>query len=206
MDLGVVTRAVQGGASVVDLRPLEEFVRQHLAGSIYVAFHQRTFSSVLRACADPGDLLLIAPSEAMAEAARRLVPTEDRYRIAECVTVGTDGLRAFACPTQALGLTTIDELARRLGNGVGGFRLLDVREPFEWRLGFIEGSTLLSLRDLRAAARGWDPSEDVVCVCEEGFRSASAASVLKRQGIPGVTSLAGGIALWHGAGRPLREP
>ncbi len=201
-----MTRAVQGGASVVDVRPLEEFVRQHLAGAIYVAFHRRTFPSVLRACADPGDLLLIAPSDAMAEAARRLVPTEDGYRMAECVTVVTDGLRGFACPTEALGLTTIDELATRLEDGARGFRLLDVREPFEWKLGFIEGSTLLSLRDLRAAARDWDPSEDVVCVCEEGFRSASAASMLKKQGIQGVTSLTGGIALWHGAGRPLREP
>lgn len=206
MDPGCGTRAVQGGASVVDVRPLEEFTRQHLAGAIYVPFNRRTLPSVLRACLDPGDLVLIAPSDAVAEAARRLVPTQEGYRVVECVTVATDGLRASACPTEPLGLTTVEELAGRLEAGARGFRLLDVREPFEWKLGIIEGSTLLSLRDVRAAAGGWDKAQEVVCVCEEGFRSASAASVLKKQGIRTVTSLTGGIALWHGAGRPLREP
>lgn len=206
MDPACVTRAVRSGASVVDVRPLDEFPRQHLAGAIYVAFNRRTLPSVLRACVNPGDLVLIASSDAVGEAARRLVSTEEGYRVVECVTVATDALRTFACATEPLGLTTVEELAGRLEAGAKGLRLVDVREPFEWTLGIIEGSTLLSLRDVRAAAGGWAGALEVVCVCEEGFRSATAASLFKKQGIRAVTSLAGGIGLWHGSGRPLREP
>lgn len=63
MDPEWVTEVIQGGASVVDVRPLEEFARGHLAGAIYVAFNRRTLPRVLRACVDPGDLILIASSE-----------------------------------------------------------------------------------------------------------------------------------------------
>lgn len=206
MDTGCVSKAVQGGVSVVDVRPLEEFTQRHLAGAIYVAFNRRTLPRVLRACVDPGDLILIASSDDVGEAARRLVPTEEGYRPVQCVTVGRDGRGALAGPTEWLELTTGNELAGRLEASDRGFRLLDVREPFEWRLGVIEGSTLLSLRDVRAAALGWDSAQEVVCVCEEGFRSASAASVLKKQGIRTAKSLTGGIAEWFRAGRLLHEP
>lgn len=134
------------------------------------------------------------------------MPAEEGYRTVRRVTIESDGIGAPAAFSESLGLTTGDELAARLEAGDRSFRLLDVREPFEWRLGFIEGSTLLSLREVRAAAAGWDPAQEVVCVCEEGLRSASVASLLKKQGIRAARSLTGGIAEWLRAGRRLREP
>jgi rhodanese-related sulfurtransferase len=94
---------------------------------------------------------------------------------------------------------------RQLSSEPGGVVLVDVREPYEQRLGHAPelGAGLrreaVALSGLPNAIGGWLslPAETtVVFFCRSGNRSAQAARALRRLGHERAWSLAGGLALW----------
>ena len=86
-----------------------------------------------------------------------------------------------------------------------GWVVLDVREPFEWADGHIEGAILIPLGDLPARVRELDPQAHTLVVCHVGARSASATAWLRNQGHD-VANLAGGMDAWERAQRPVVVP
>lgn len=77
-----------------------------------------------------------------------------------------------------------------------GALFLDVREPFEWDICRIGGSTLLPLGLLPARADSLPRDRTLVVLCHHGVRSARAAAFLRAAGFPRVYNLAGGIDRW----------
>ena len=90
---------------------------------------------------------------------------------------------------------TPQELAIRLRRG-DDFDLIDVRDPYEWEAGHIDGARLLPLATLDTAIVTLDASREIVVMCRSGGRSASAARRLSAAGLTRVSSLAGGILRW----------
>lgn len=74
--------------------------------------------------------------------------------------------------------------------------ILDVREPFEYEIGHIEGSKLIPLGELSARVHELDSAEEMVLLCRTGARSAQALGFLKSVGFRKVRSLRGGINAW----------
>lgn len=189
---------------VLDIRPVDEFTRGHPAGALFVEFDRRIFLPLVRLFVPPGaPLTLVAPDPGTAAAARPLL--EEAGHPVRAVLVGGDGLAAAGHRLEALPTVTVDGLADRLAAPARDFRLLDVRQRFEWALGRIEGAELVPLKTLAQAAAGWPAAGEVLCVCEQGVRSATAVSVLRRRGFTRVGNVAGGVAAWAAAGRPLEE-
>ena len=79
--------------------------------------------------------------------------------------------------------------------------MLDVREDDEWDAGHVEGSVHIPLMQL-GERFGELPATQTLVVCRSGNRSAHATAYLVDQGFDAV-NLAGGLAAWHRAGRPL---
>ena len=90
---------------------------------------------------------------------------------------------------------TPQELATRLRHG-DDFDLIDVREPYEWEAGHIDGAQLLPLATLDTMIPTLDASREIVVMCRSGVRSASAARRLSAAGLERVSSLAGGLLRW----------
>jgi sulfur-carrier protein adenylyltransferase/sulfurtransferase len=94
--------------------------------------------------------------------------------------------------------TTVEELKRRVDEKDDVF-ILDVREPNEYQICRIPGSTLIPLGELTArvaevqAAAG---SRDIVVHCKMGGRSAKAVRLLRERGVNNAQNLAGGILAW----------
>ena len=82
--------------------------------------------------------------------------------------------------------------------------LVDVRSrtEFEGELGHLEGSKLLPLEELRARVDELGSSRPIVLICQTGKRSAMAATILRKAGLPRVANLAGGLARWRKLGLP----
>lgn len=198
---------VAGGAVIVDVRPVDEFVKEHFAGSIFISPNRRRLPSVLRACVTPpSPIVLVAGDESVAEAAQKLVAETGEYRVAGTVSVEMGWASSLRYPTESLAVMSVGELVGRIAAPARDFRLVDVREPFEWKLGYIDGSALVSLKEVKASSEHWDRKEEIVCICEEGLRSTSAASLLKRHGFRAATTVKSGIAEWFSSKLPLREP
>jgi molybdopterin/thiamine biosynthesis adenylyltransferase/rhodanese-related sulfurtransferase/molybdopterin converting factor small subunit len=94
--------------------------------------------------------------------------------------------------------TSVEELKSRLDAGAPVY-VLDVREPQEFQICRIPGSTLIPLGQLPARVaevRSAAGDRDIVVHCKSGVRSAKAARFLRDQGIDRVSNLRGGILAW----------
>jgi adenylyltransferase/sulfurtransferase len=78
----------------------------------------------------------------------------------------------------------------------GDVQLIDVREPYEWRIGRIDGAELMPLGGIYAWAATLDPQREIVLYCHHGQRSRAAADFLCAQGFTRVSNLTGGIERW----------
>ena len=84
------------------------------------------------------------------------------------------------------------ELKERLDAGDSPV-LLDVREPWEYELARIEGSTLVPLSQIEERFGELDPNAETVVICHHGARSAHVTQALNRSGFHFVSNLEGGI-------------
>jgi hydroxyacylglutathione hydrolase len=194
---------VQNGHLVIDLRDQIAFGGAHIPGAFGLGAGPNL--SVWAAWVVPCDrpLLLVGsePSEA-AEAVRALV------------RVGLDDVRgsleggmgawiAAGYAVSALRQQSPGELLAELSRD-RRLQIIDVRSDDEWRSGHIQGATHLMGGDVpeRAAelARAGAP---LALVCQTGYRSTVAASVLARAGLADVRSVAGGMNAWQHAGLPV---
>jgi adenylyltransferase/sulfurtransferase len=87
------------------------------------------------------------------------------------------------------------ELKERLDRGEP-LVIVDVREPQEYQINRIEGSTLIPLGELPQRYEELDPNAAIVMQCRSGARSAKATGFLRSIGFKNVRNLAGGILGW----------
>ncbi|MBI5836890.1 MAG: molybdopterin-synthase adenylyltransferase MoeB [Candidatus Eisenbacteria bacterium] len=74
--------------------------------------------------------------------------------------------------------------------------LLDVREPFEHRIGTLPGALCIPLQQLPSRLSEIDRARTVVVYCHHGLRSAAAVRFLRDAGFPSALNLSGGIDVW----------
>jgi rhodanese-related sulfurtransferase len=93
--------------------------------------------------------------------------------------------------------TDCRELKARLDGGED-LLLLDCREPDEYQLVRIAGSTLIPMSELLARASELEPHRErpLVVHCHHGGRSLQVAGWLRQQGFARAQSLSGGIDRW----------
>jgi rhodanese-related sulfurtransferase len=84
------------------------------------------------------------------------------------------------------------------------WQILDVREPYEWRAGHIEGAVHVPLGEVMAGREQGiiDPARRVIVVCKTGNRSELATLMLQARGYE-AQNLEGGTESWVAAGLPI---
>jgi molybdopterin/thiamine biosynthesis adenylyltransferase/rhodanese-related sulfurtransferase/molybdopterin converting factor small subunit len=90
---------------------------------------------------------------------------------------------------------TAQELKAQIDKGSGVF-ILDVREPNEYQICRIPGSTLIPLGEVASRSAELDRDRDIVVHCKMGGRSAKAVALLQDRGFTRVKNLKGGILEW----------
>jgi rhodanese-related sulfurtransferase len=81
-------------------------------------------------------------------------------------------------------------------------QVIDVREPYEWEAGRIDGALHIELERLASSAAKIDTDRPVIFHCRLGARSAMAAQAFRGVGVDAY-SMAGGLERWANEGRPL---
>jgi len=81
-------------------------------------------------------------------------------------------------------------------------QVVDVREPYEWEAGRIDGALHIELNELGQHAAKIDTDRPVIFYCLAGARSAMAAQAFRGIGVDAY-SMAGGMERWHGERRPI---
>ena len=89
---------------------------------------------------------------------------------------------------------SVKELKQRMDAGEDVY-ILDVREPYEYRIAQI-GGILIPQTDVPNRLAEIDREREIIVQCRSGVRSQRIAEFLKQQGYPRVVNLAGGILAW----------
>ncbi len=77
-------------------------------------------------------------------------------------------------------------------------QLIDVREPDEYKGGFIPGAVNIPLSQLEQRLIDISKDRDVLLYCRSGMRSKNAARILQKHGYTRIAHLQGGISGWGG--------
>ena len=178
------------GAMVIDGRPSEIYSSGHLRGSVNVGLDGR-FAEYAGDVLRPGQQVVL-----ITEAGRE---EEARIRLAR---IGFDsvvgalediGVVLMLRPdlAESGARVTSDELAslRRL---VPELQIVDVRNPGEAEDGIVAGAVLMPLPNLLDRVDELDPARPTIVYCAGGYRSSTAASLLRARGFTSVADVFGG--------------
>ena len=90
---------------------------------------------------------------------------------------------------------SVQELKGKLDQGEP-IQLIDVREPMEHQIVYIEQAQLIPMNDLPQHIEQLDPNHEIILHCHHGIRSMQVAYYLYQNGFQNVKSLTGGIDQW----------
>jgi len=195
--------AVRRGEIIVDLRDPGAYGETHIPGAINVWIESPQFAERVAGMIPAGvPLLLLAQG-----------PSDLERAVTALARVGVDDVMGFlhwgmiewrseGCPVESVPQISVHELLEWLEQG-RDLAVIDVREPFEWLEGHIEGA--LHLPMLEAVARRAEVPADrpKAVLCAGGLRSSTTISALKRLGIQGWYNVTGGMGAWTKSGYPV---
>jgi len=107
------------------------------------------------------------------------------------------GIRGEEHTSEMSGIPEIEPReVKRLIDEKQPFVLIDVREPHEFQICRIPGSTLIPLGEIPKRMHELDSASEIVVHCRSGQRSARAVEFLMKAGFQKIHNLKGGILAW----------
>jgi hydroxyacylglutathione hydrolase len=128
--------------------------------------------------------------------------------------LGFDNMLGFLCPGisewQNMGkpishIGTLSAPALKSKLEKDELLLVDVREPSEWKEGYIEGAKRIFFGHLMEKADSLPRNKPVAVICSVGNRASIGASILKKEGFAEVYNVLGGMTAWTNLGYPTKK-
>jgi glyoxylase-like metal-dependent hydrolase (beta-lactamase superfamily II)/rhodanese-related sulfurtransferase len=183
LDADAVADAIGRGVVIVDARDGAAFAEAHVPGSLDVPLEDGfgTYVGWLVPFGTP--LVLVVEDDRAAREAVLQLARIGYDRVEGVLDGGIEAWRASGRPVAAFPTIDAAALAGEISDGTAG-ELLDVRQRAEWDDGHLEGSRHVFVGDLPSELGAFSREEVTTVICASGFRSAMAASLLDRAGVP----------------------
>ncbi len=183
------------GELILDIRPSAAFGNGHIPGALNIGLSGQ-FASWAGSLLDmTTPIVLVAEDlDGVDEAVMRLA----RVGIETVAGYLQGGMYAWdqaRFQVATVGQMPIDELDHQLAER-SGIQLIDVRRPAEFKGGHIEGAHSAELAHLAEHAGAFDRLRPVAVICQSGYRSSAASSVLAKCGFTQVFNIVGGMNAW----------
>ncbi|MBZ5701985.1 MAG: MBL fold metallo-hydrolase [Acidobacteriia bacterium] len=190
------------GRIVLDTRPAAKYLPAHIPGSVQIALGGQFASWAGALLGVDARLLLVAEDfAAVAETRTRLA----RVGIEKLEGYLEGGILAWqkaGRPLETIPEISVEELHQKMRGGED-LQVLDVRRQGEWDSGHIAGAVLQPLNNLEKNLGGLDRARPLAVQCQGGYRSAIAASLLRRAGFRNIVNIAGGFSAWSACKLPV---
>jgi len=197
----------QRGAGLLDTRSKEAYVQAHVPGSVHLEADSQLSNRI--GFVFPPDvpviLLLADPSEY-----EQVVYSLARVgydNVVGYLAEGLDVWEKMGLPLASGDIKDVEpvELHQILQNCTNGDcpKIVDVREPWEYKQGHVPGAMLIPLGQLSARVSELDPEKPIAVICASGNRSQSAAALLGQKGFKTVYNVSGGTGAWIYSGLEL---
>ncbi len=193
-DLGAL---LDGGAQLLDTRDPAEYEGAHLAGALNIGLGGSFATWGGSILAHDRPVVLIAEPGREVEAATRLGRI-GFDNVAGYLAGGMLELEDAPELVARIERITAGSLAEQLA-GQAAPLVVDVRAPGEWSAERIDGAINLPLSQLADRLDELPADRPILVYCTSGYRSAVAASLLRREGFTQVMDLVGGLDAWKSA-------
>jgi glyoxylase-like metal-dependent hydrolase (beta-lactamase superfamily II)/rhodanese-related sulfurtransferase len=198
LSLDDVIALVRDGAQLLDARDAPRFESAHLRGSINVGLGGSFASWCGTLLERDRPIVLVTEPGHEAEAATRL----GRIGFDNVAGYLDGGMQSLTrAPDELIAdinRVTAPSLAEELASGNPPL-VVDVRTPGEWEARRIDSSVNVPLSRLADQLATLPAGDPIVVHCTSGYRSAIAASVIRRAGLDSVSDLVGGLDAWEAA-------
>jgi hydroxyacylglutathione hydrolase len=185
------------GALILDLRSGEEFAEGHPYGALNLADGPKVGYWAGWVVPPDEPLILLAGDPAHVQEASTQLARVGLDRIEGIVDGGFSGWIGAGLPTSRIDQTSAAELHAAVAAGRDTVRIVDVRTAREWGDGHIDGSVNIPVGDIPVRAGELAGGPPVATICEGGYRSSLAASLLAHEGISPLTNVTGGMAAYR---------
>ncbi len=186
---------------------------QERGGDIFLMKIQKPVHAVMEAtgfCAQLGQYNILTDEEAITYLFHKTLDPaiciyECSVRVfAECQNLPKRTYPLEIPPYTDIALDTLSsitalELWHKIQRKDTGPKVVDVREPREFRQKHIPNSVLIPLSRILSNNINLDQSQEITLVCRSGRRSTRAAWILQQQGYQHVQILQGGLIAWESA-------
>ena len=184
------------GVTVLDVRSGKDFCNGHIPGAVNIGLSGQ-FASWAGSLLDLSEpLILVAEdTDGVDEAVMRLA----RVGIESVHGYLQGGMYAWDQAGYAVARIAqlpADELSAHLADGSIP-QLIDVRRSAEYKGAHVPQAQLSELGQLAKHLSGFDKHLPTAVICQSGYRSSSAASLLQRAGFDQVFNVVGGMNAWQ---------
>jgi hydroxyacylglutathione hydrolase len=184
------------GALILDLRDQAAFAESHPVGALNAAFGPKIGYWSAWLLEENTPIILLAAEQAQANEAATQLLRVGLDRIEGWIEGGFAAWHAAALPVASFDRVSASELRAELA-ARETLTLLDVRSVKEWAHDHIPGSVNIPLGELSGRLEELPRDARVATICEAGYRSSLAASLLAREGHSQVVNVAGGMAAYR---------
>ena len=191
------------GAVVVDLRPAAAFAAGHPYGAINLGFGPKVGYWAGWVIAPDSPVILLADEPGHAQDAAVQLLRVGLDRVDGSIAGGFDAWVGAGLPVASLEQISASDLSARLS--AHAVRVIDVRSPREFQAGHIEGSVNVPVGDVPARAHQLPMNGAIATICEGGYRSTLAASLLAREGGAHVMNVIGGMTAYRAEAKERSE-
>jgi glyoxylase-like metal-dependent hydrolase (beta-lactamase superfamily II)/rhodanese-related sulfurtransferase len=189
-----VPASLAAGSTMLDVRSVKDYGNSHWHTAVHISIDEGEFESWA------GALLPAAPVILHARDRQQALEAQRRLR-----RVGHDEVSGYvlSTPDEASALRQIDAID--LFGAQRPWQVVDVRTPSEFADGHLEGALAWPLAaDMqRRLPKGLDRTTPTALVCEGGYRSSAAASLLADLGLTEVANVRDGMPGWRRNHLPL---
>jgi glyoxylase-like metal-dependent hydrolase (beta-lactamase superfamily II)/rhodanese-related sulfurtransferase len=194
-----VNKLIQQGAMALDVRPAAAFGNGHTPGALNIGLGGQ-FASWAGTLIPMGTPIIIISEdvEQVDEAVMRLA----RVGLESVKGYLGDGMLAWdkaGFEVARIEQMPVDELKNQLDERAD-LQLIDVRRPGEYDNGHAPVAVNAQLARLEKCVDQLDPNRPTAVICQSGYRSSAAASILARHGFKRLYNVVGGTTAWVNAG------
>ena len=193
-----VAALLADGAVLIDLRNAEEFGAGHPAGAINIGFGPKI--GYWGGWVVPADvpIVLLADDAAQPPEARTQLLRVGLDNVEGVLAGGFEAWSRAGLPIESVAQVSAAELREAVAAG-RTLQLIDVRSRDEYAAGHLDGAINLPVGEI--ATRAWELQRDATTavMCEGGYRSTLAASLLQREGFSRLANVTGGMAAFREA-------
>jgi hydroxyacylglutathione hydrolase len=192
--------AIDKGACVLDVRTPEEYGQGHIPGAVHVWIESPQFANragLFIPAEAPVVLVVSSPTDV-----DRAVQGLGRIgldAIAGHLQWGMTEWKSQGLPMEAVPQISVHDLAT-MKEERPDLVVIDVREPFEWDEGHIEGALHVPMSEALARKELVPADRPKAVVCAGGLRSSTVISALSRAGLTNWFNVIGGMTAWQKGG------